>query len=136
MATLDYQLNAETWRKDGVLLSDLDKLDLQLNSYITVKGYVPSASGSEYHFSIDFDNRFPGIVVFCDDPINNSSPEYLAVLQKLSNRLNTKINPRNGKGDIVKPQDKSSLVAILNGIFDDFMVPDKDKSVVIDYRKA
>ena len=134
MATLDYQLDAETRRKDNVLLSGLDQWDLPLDSIIAVRGYVHGASGSEYHFNLGFDPRIPGVGIFCDDP-NHGSAEHLAVLQKLSVRLNTEIDPATGEGSFVKPQNKRSLVTILNGIFDDFNVPDKDKSVVIDYRK-
>lgn len=136
MVTLNYQLDAETKRKDGVFLSDLEQLDLPLNSIIAVRRYVHGASGSEYHFNLSFDPRIPGVGIFCDDFIHHGSPEYLAVLQKLSARLNTKINPATGEGSFVKPQDKRLLVTILNGIFDDFMMPDKDKLVVIDYRKV
>lgn len=133
MPLLDYQLNAETRRRDGVLISDLEGLEIPLDTFIVVRGYVHGATGSEYHFNLGFDNKFPGVKVTPEDTI---TPEYFTVIPRLARRIGTTINPQTGEGNFARPRDKRALVAILEGIFEEFSVEDKDKSVIIDYRKG
>ncbi|MDP2925789.1 MAG: hypothetical protein Q8N99_05450 [Nanoarchaeota archaeon] len=130
---LDYQLGEGIKRIDGIMLSDFDSGDISLDSIVALRGYINAESRSEYHFMFGFDPRCPPFSVFCDDPIHGSN-EHLAVLKKLSARLNTEINPATGEGHFVKPQDKKVLTNIITGIFDDFGVPDEQRSIVVDYK--
>lgn len=136
MATLEYYLGEGIKRVDGIYPSDLEQRDISLHSIQCVRGYVLGQSGSEYHFTLGLDHKLQNVNVFCDDTVRNGSDEYLAILKRISSQVGSKIDPATGEGKLVIPLDKKSLIATINGIFNEFNVPDEEKSIVVDYKTA
>ncbi|SRR3989344_958803 len=130
----EYSLGAGGRRIDGITPSELEDMNIQLDSIMIVHGYVHGQSGSEYHFNLGLDPRLQNVSVFCDDTHRNGSDEYLAILQRMSARVHSEIDPATGQGALVASQDKKSLVDTLKGVFDEFNVPEKDRTIVVDYK--
>ncbi len=137
MALQEYKVAPGVNRVDGIDLTDLGQRDnIPVNSIQIVRGYVLGQSGSEYHFYLGLDSRLQKVGVFCDDTHRNGSDEYLSILKRISSQVGSEIDSATGEGKLVAPSDKKSLVAILNGVFGEFNVPESNRLVSVDYRIA